>query len=220
MPHGLEIGNDFSRNPLLEGNAPARLFHVNAETRQVQRGLWIESMIHESSNAATQAVVRTITGTEAGPELAGRDYAEFRERRMSVKRWLESLGVTGIHSIHPTYNGGGDLFGRDVQLMQDTHVEGGLPKTAGTFANRQAMTAVGTAKLLANHHLTKPVLIGEIQDDGQFDVVWQTESEVPGDAWSDVLPEDKGIEADWTDPATGCGHFDTATNTCTTAPAL
>jgi urea transport system substrate-binding protein len=78
----------------------------------------------------------------------------------------------------------------------------------------------GTAKLLPNHHLTKPVLIGEIQDDGQFDVVWQTEGTVPGDAWSDALPEDKGIEADWTDPLTGCGHFDTATNTCTTAPAL
>ncbi|MGV8831868.1 MAG: urea ABC transporter substrate-binding protein [Devosia sp.] len=77
----------------------------------------------------------------------------------------------------------------------------------------------GTAELLPNHHLTKPVLIGEIQDDGQFDVVWQTEAEVPGDAWSDVLPEDKGIEADWTDPLTGCGHLDTATNTCGAAPA-
>ncbi|WP_423067394.1 urea ABC transporter substrate-binding protein [Devosia sp. CN2-171] len=78
----------------------------------------------------------------------------------------------------------------------------------------------GTAKLLPNHHITKPVLIGEIQADGQFDVVWQTEGTVPGDAWSDALPEDKGIEADWTDPVAGCGHFDTATNTCTTAPAL
>jgi len=78
----------------------------------------------------------------------------------------------------------------------------------------------GTAKLLPNHHITKPVLIGEIQDDGQFDVVWETEGTVPGDAWSDALPEDKGIEADWTDPLTGCGHFDSAKNECTTAPAL
>lgn len=77
----------------------------------------------------------------------------------------------------------------------------------------------GTAKVLPNHHLTKPVLIGEIQADGQFETVWQTEGDVPGDAWSDVLPEDKGIEADWTDPLTGCGHFDTATKTCGAAPA-
>jgi urea transport system substrate-binding protein len=77
----------------------------------------------------------------------------------------------------------------------------------------------GTAKVLPNHHLTKPVLIGEIQADGQFETVWQTEGDVPGDAWSDVLPEDKGIEADWTDPVNGCGHLDTATNTCGAAPA-
>lgn len=77
----------------------------------------------------------------------------------------------------------------------------------------------GTAKLLPNHHVTKPVLIGEIQADGQFEVVWQTPETVPGDAWSDALPENKGIEADWTDPVNGCGHFDTASKTCTTAPA-
>jgi hypothetical protein len=33
----------------------------------------------------------------------------------------------------------------------------------------------GTAKMLPNHHITKPVLIGEIQDDGQFEVVWETD---------------------------------------------
>src|SRR5690606_13731179 len=30
----------------------------------------------------------------------------------------------------------------------------------------------GYATMMPNHHLTKPVLIGEIQDDGQFEVVW------------------------------------------------
>ena len=62
--------------------------------------------------------------------------------------------------------------------------------------------------------MTKPVLIGEIQADGQFEIVWQTEGVVPGDAWSDFLPEDKGIEADWTDPLKGCGNYNTATKTC------
>ncbi len=58
----------------------------------------------------------------------------------------------------------------------------------------------GTAKMLKNHHITKPVLIGEIQDDGQFSVVWRTEGAVPGDAWSDFLPGSKDIIADWTPP--------------------
>ena len=71
----------------------------------------------------------------------------------------------------------------------------------------------GTAKVLPNHHITKPVLIGEILDDGQFQVVWQTSGEVPGDAWSDFLPESKGLEADWTPPV-NCGNYNTAAKTC------
>ena len=38
--------------------------------------------------------------------------------------------------------------------------------------------------MMPNHHITKPVLIGEIQADGQFDVVWQTPGLVVGDDWS------------------------------------
>ncbi|ULQ47636.1 urea ABC transporter substrate-binding protein [Flagellatimonas centrodinii] len=70
----------------------------------------------------------------------------------------------------------------------------------------------GTAKMLANHHITKPVLIGEIRDDGQFDVVWETEGEVAGDAWSDFLPSSKVIEADWVDLK--CGNYNTETKEC------
>ena len=71
----------------------------------------------------------------------------------------------------------------------------------------------GTAKMLPNHHLTKPVLIGEIQGDGQFEVVWKTEGAVPGDAWSDFLEGSKDIEADWTPPIS-CGNYNTKTKKC------
>ena len=56
-----------------------------------------------------------------------------------------------------------------------------------------------------NHHLSKPVMIGEIQSDGQFDVVWQTDSVVKGDAWSDFIPESAKLVADWTYPWV-CGN--------------
>ncbi len=71
----------------------------------------------------------------------------------------------------------------------------------------------GTAKMLPNHHLTKPVLIGEIQGDGQFEVVWKTEGAVPGDAWSDFLEGSKDIQADWTPPIS-CGNYNTKTKKC------
>lgn len=71
----------------------------------------------------------------------------------------------------------------------------------------------GTSKMLPNHHITKPVLIGEIQDDGQFVTVWQTNKLVEGDAWSDFLPESKPIIADWTDPI-NCGNYNSKTKKC------
>ncbi|MEI6543839.1 MAG: urea ABC transporter substrate-binding protein [Methylococcales bacterium] len=71
----------------------------------------------------------------------------------------------------------------------------------------------GTSKMLPNHHISKPVLIGEIQDDGQLLTVWQTNTLVDGDAWSDFLPESKPIIADWTAPI-NCGNYNTKTKKC------
>ena len=71
----------------------------------------------------------------------------------------------------------------------------------------------GIAKMLPNHHITKPVLIGEIQEDGQFEVVWETEGTVPGDAWSDFLPGSKDLVSDWTD-AKNCGNYNTVEEKC------
>ena len=66
--------------------------------------------------------------------------------------------------------------------------------------------------MLPNHHITKPVLIGEIQADGQFDVVWKTPDLVPGDAWTDFLPESKVLESDWV--TLKCGNYNTETKKC------
>ncbi|MGY5451521.1 urea ABC transporter substrate-binding protein [Agarivorans sp. MS3-6] len=71
----------------------------------------------------------------------------------------------------------------------------------------------GYAVMNTNHHLTKPVLIGEIQADGQFETVWQTAGGVIGDAWTDHLEESALIVADWTAPI-ACGNFNIKTGQC------
>jgi beta-lactamase class A len=109
----------------------------------------LTAMIYNSSNTATQKVFRRITETSAGPNLPAEEYRIFRQRRLAVERWLQDMGIFGIHSIHPTYNGGGDLYGRDLQLLKDGSVKGGISNASGNYVNRQAMTAAGTAKLLA-----------------------------------------------------------------------
>ncbi|MEO8529992.1 MAG: urea ABC transporter substrate-binding protein [Deltaproteobacteria bacterium] len=88
----------------------------------------------------------------------------------------------------------------DVDAVTDAMIGQKFPNLTG-----------GTAEMLPNHHLTKPVLIGEIQADGQFDIISQTEP-VAGDAWTDFLPESAVLESDWKDLK--CGMYNTETKTC------
>jgi len=66
----------------------------------------------------------------------------------------------------------------------------------------------GVSKMLPNHHITKPVFIGEIKGNGQFDVVWKTPGLVPGDAWSKELEGSKDLIGDWV------GKYNVKTNKC------
>ncbi len=43
-----------------------------------------------------------------------------------------------------------------------------------------------------NQYLSKPVFIGQIRADGQFDVVWKTPGPIPGVAWSPYIPKPNG----------------------------
>lgn len=109
---------------------------------------------------------------------------------------------------------GFNLWAKAVEKSKSTDVDTVLDTIVGLETPN--LTG-GTAKLLPNHHLTKPVLIGEIQEDGQFEVIWQTEGEVPGDAWSDYLKESSVLISDWTGEKTGgkpCGNYNTETKKC------
>lgn len=77
----------------------------------------------------------------------------------------------------------------DANAVQDAIIGVAVPNLTG-----------GYSAMMPNHHITKPVLIGEIQEDGQFEVVWQTPGLVAGDAWSDYLPGSKDLISDWRAP--------------------
>jgi urea transport system substrate-binding protein len=106
---------------------------------------------------------------------------------------------------------GFNMWAKAVEKAKTTDVDKVRPAMYGI---KVPNLTGGTAEMLPNHHLTKPVLIGEIQEDGQFETVWQTESEVPGDAWTDFLPESAKIEADWKNPKIMCGNYNTETKKC------
>ncbi|MGF1570063.1 MAG: urea ABC transporter substrate-binding protein [Nodosilinea sp.] len=76
-----------------------------------------------------------------------------------------------------------------------------------TAAYGQEMAAPGgPVTMNANHHLSKTVRIGEVRDDGQFDIVWATEGPVDPVPWNQFVPETKGFACDWSDPNKG-GKF-------------
>ena len=144
--------------------------------------------------------------------LAAWNYFQSAESDLNhafIKDWKATMGenrVTndpmGAHVI------GFEMYVKAVEKAGTTDVD----------AVRKAMYGLkvpnltgGMAEMLPNHHLAKPVLIGEIQADGQFDIISQT-SEVPGDAWTDYLAESKPLMSDWKDM--GCGMYNTETKTC------
>jgi urea transport system substrate-binding protein len=71
----------------------------------------------------------------------------------------------------------------------------------------------GYSTMMPNHHITKPVLIGEIEDNGQFNIVSQTPGLVMGDEWSDYLEGSKDLISDWRAPLS-CGNFNVKTGKC------
>jgi urea transport system substrate-binding protein len=90
----------------------------------------------------------------------------------------------------------------DPSAVQDALIGVSVPNLTG-----------GLSTMMPNHHISKPVLIGEIQDDGQFEVVSSTSGLVVGDAWSDFLEGSKDLISDWRQPLS-CGNYNVKTATC------
>ncbi len=61
----------------------------------------------------------------------------------------------------------------------------------------------GKVTMNANHHISKTVRIGEIREDGMFEIVYETDGPVDPEPWNQFVPDTKGYGCDWTDPAKG-----------------
>ncbi|MBL8569433.1 MAG: urea ABC transporter substrate-binding protein [Phreatobacter sp.] len=92
--------------------------------------------------------------------------------------------------------------------------------TTDPVAVRRAMIGIavpnlsgGVSTMMPNHHITKPVLIGEIQDNGQISTVWQTPGTVVAQEWSPHLEGSRDLIADHRAPM-NCGNFNVRTGRC------
>ncbi|ARV59816.1 urea ABC transporter substrate-binding protein [Nostocales cyanobacterium HT-58-2] len=61
----------------------------------------------------------------------------------------------------------------------------------------------GKVTVDANHHISKVVRIGQVRQDGLFDIVYATPAPVEPVPWNQYVKETKGFACDWSDPAKG-----------------
>ena len=61
----------------------------------------------------------------------------------------------------------------------------------------------GKVTVNANHHISKIVRIGQVRQDGLFDIVYATPAPVEPVPWNQFVKETKGFACDWSDPAKG-----------------
>jgi urea transport system substrate-binding protein len=128
-----------------------------------------------------------------------------------IDRWKTYIKKPGRTTNDPmeAHYIGFNLWVKAVEKAQSTDVE----KVLAALPGLEVPNLTGSvARMLPNHHITKPVYIGEVRADGQFNVVWKTPGPVPGDAWSDFLPVSKDTEADWV--KLKCGNYNSKTKSC------
>jgi urea transport system substrate-binding protein len=158
-----------------------------------------------------------LSGLDAKPlvgHLAAWNYFESintPENKAFIARWhtfIKNPKRTTNDPMEASYIGF-NLWVKAVQKAGTTDPE----KVIAALPGIETPNLTGTmAKVLPNHHITKPVFIGEVRADGQFDVVWKSPGAIPGEAWSRYLPADKDVVADWV--TLKCGNYNKSTKTC------
>ena len=156
-----------------------------------------------------------LSGINTGPlvgHLAAWNYFQSSDTDINsafIKAWKERMGKDRVtNDPMEAHYIGFNMWVNAVTKVGTTNVD--AVRTA-MYGQKFPNLTGGTAEMLPNHHLTKPVLIGEIQADGQFDIISKTEP-VPGDAWTDFLPESAVLKSDWKNLK--CGMYNTQTKTC------
>ena len=136
-------------------------------------------------NPANEAFIKTWQAFTKNPKRVTNDPMEAHV--IGFNMWIEAVKKAGT---------------TDPDAVIDAIIGVSVPNLTG-----------GYSAMMPNHHITKPVLIGEIQANGQFDIVWQTSGLLVADEWSPYLPDSKDLIADWRKPM-NCGNFNVVTGKC------
>jgi urea transport system substrate-binding protein len=90
------------------------------------------------------------------------------------------------------------MWAQAVEQAKTTNIDAVRQAVAGQVV--RAPSGFDITMDTKNHHLHKPVFIGEVQGDGQFKIVWKTEGPIRAEPWSKYVPDSAKKVADWTYP--------------------
>jgi urea transport system substrate-binding protein len=77
------------------------------------------------------------------------------------------------------------MWAQAVEQARSTNVD--AVRQAVGFQKVRAPSGFDITMDAKNHHLHKPVFIGEVKSDGQFNVVWKTPGPVKAKPWSPFI---------------------------------
>ncbi len=111
-----------------------------------------------------------------------------------IKQWSDYAKAKNIagHKDKPLTNDpmeatwiGIHMWKQAVEKAKSTDVDKVIAAMAGqTFTAPDGFTVKMDEK---NHHLHKPVMVGEIKADGQFNLVWKTKGPIKAQPWSPLI---------------------------------
>jgi len=84
------------------------------------------------------------------------------------------------------------------QAVEKAGVADDLEKVRAAAIGQEMDAPEGPVKMYPNHHISKTVRIGEVNKDGLFDIVWESDGPVAPIPWNQFVPETKGYTCDWT----------------------
>ena len=104
----------------------------------------------------------------------------------AARKKLPNAGtVVTIDPMEATYIGI-HMWAQAVEKAKSTDTDKVIAAMAGqSFKAPSGFTVKMDEK---NHHLHKPVFLGEVKADGQFSVVWKTPGPVKAAPWSPYIP--------------------------------
>jgi len=152
-----------------------------------------------------------LRGMDAEPlvgHLAAWNYFQSIENPTNaafISQWKEYIGDEDRVTNDPmeAHVIGFDMWVQAVEQAGTTNVDAVRQALGGQTV--QSPSGYAITMDAKNHHLHKPVVIGEITEDGQFDIVWQTDGPIRAEAWSPHIPDSASKVADWTYPWV-CGN--------------